>query len=173
MFTRAIASAVDLPVESVVKLEASEIEEGSGSRRLQSLPTSIQSKYYVVAYEIMVPSYMDPDLVVGKANRIATPGTSESLLFRDVLIATEGVANVGKIVSKIPAYSYKVDDTTATVSPSTAKDQEEDEKSWTALIVGAVTLSLVLLCLVSGGILVIKKMTKTGPNRAQPVFSNV
>jgi len=42
---------------------------------------------------------MDPDEVVEKANRIAMPGTVESNVFRQVLVATDGVAQVRQIAS--------------------------------------------------------------------------
>merc|ERR1712118_159420 len=109
MFKRAIAAAVGLPVEFVVKLEVSEINRSSeinvslsgindtaqanpssGTRRL----AAIQTKWYEVAYEVIVPSYMDADAIVEKANRIAVLGSEESNLFRDVLMATEGVERV-------------------------------------------------------------------------------
>merc|ERR1719399_950778 len=78
MFTRAIASALNISTAHVLKLTASEIGKGSGSRRL----ASTQTVWYEVSYEVMVPSSMDPDAVVAKANRIAVPGSAESMAFR-------------------------------------------------------------------------------------------
>merc|ERR1719440_365111 len=114
MFKRALAAAVEIPLEFVVKLNVSEINETSGTtRRLQENQSNQtnqtdlhdnQTKVYEVAYEIMVPEYMDADAIIEKANRIAEPGSNESQLFRQVLLETDGVVAVGEIVSKVPAY---------------------------------------------------------------------
>merc|ERR1719198_2849641 len=103
MFMRAIAAAVNVSVKLVVRLEVSEINgsvevNSSGLRRL----LSVQTKWYEVAYEVEVPSDMDADAIVLKANRIAEASSAESLFFREVLMATEGVEKVGQIVSTIP-----------------------------------------------------------------------
>lgn len=141
MFKRAIASAVKVPLEFVLKLEVTEVEKGAGSRRLQPIKT----KLYEVAYQVLVPSGMDPNDAVEKASRIAQPGTAESQLFRDALMMTDGVARVGKIVATIPA--YKVGDESSSPAPSTPKNQEKDDNSWKSLAIGAIAIVLGLSCL--------------------------
>jgi hypothetical protein len=161
MFKRAIASAVEVPLGFVMKLEVTEIEQGSGSRRLQS----IETKRYEVAYEVIVASDMDPNDVVEKANRIAVPGTAESQLFRDVLMATDGVERVGKIVAKIPA--YKVSDEASSLPPSTPKNQKEDEKPWKSLAIGAIAIVLGLSCLlITSAILIKRKFASSEPGQS-------
>jgi len=95
MIRQAIADALGMPVKYVVKLTASKIGQGSGLRRLQPL----QTKRYEISYEVLPPSSMDPDEVVEKANRIAMPRTVESNVFRQVLVATDGVAQIRQIAS--------------------------------------------------------------------------
>merc|ERR1711959_626828 len=100
MFKGGIANALEVPTENVVKLSVSEIGQGPGLRRLQS----IQTKRYEVSFGIILASTMDADVVVEKANRIAVPGTAESLIFRQVLTATNGVVQVRQIAMKVPAH---------------------------------------------------------------------
>jgi hypothetical protein len=172
MFRRAIAAAVNVSIKLVVRLEVSEINaspevnsselnsseansslveiNSSGLRRLQS----VQAKWYEVAYEVEVPSDMDADTVVSRANRIAVIDSAESLLFREVLMATAGVEQVGKIVSTIPA--SKVGETTA--APN-SQPSEEDDRSWKAVIIGAVAVLLGLTCLVVSAIFIKRKMS--------------
>merc|ERR1712196_120291 len=107
----ALAAAVEIPLEFIVKLNVSESKQASGiNRRLQENQTNQtnshdnQTKVYDVAYEIMVPDYMDADEVIGKANRIAEHGSNESQLFRQILLETAGMVGVGMIVSKVSAY---------------------------------------------------------------------
>jgi len=128
MFKRAIAAAVGLPGEFVAKVEVSEINRSakenvslseanntsnknlsSGVRRLQA----IQTKWFEVYYEIDVPSNMDADAIIERADRIAVPGSEESQLFRDILMATDGVERVGEIISTLSAYEIG-----ATTAPS-------------------------------------------------------
>merc|ERR1712100_1017763 len=180
MFKRALAAAVEVPLEFVVKLnvsdlgEVSEIEEASGvkpfARRLrgenekresQSEQASIdvsdnQTKLYDVAYEIMVPEYMDADAIIEKANRIAEPGSNESQLFRQVLLETDGVIGVGKIVSKVSA--YKVGEEATTEAPSKPTLEDDDDETWKAWLIGLSVAFVVVVCGVSSVILIKRKV---------------
>jgi hypothetical protein len=163
MFQRAIASAVEVLPDFVMKVEVTEIEQGSGSRRLQS----IETKRYEVAYQVVVASHMDPNDVVEKANRIAVPGTAESQLFRDALMATDGVERVGKIAAKIAA--YKVGDEASTLPPSTPKNQAKDEKPWKSLAIGAIAIVLGLSCLaITSAILIKRKFASSELGESAP-----
>lgn len=152
MFKRGIADAVGIPIVYVEKLVASEIQQGSGLRRLQP----IQTKRYEVSYEIRVPSSMDADLVVEKANRIAEPDTAEAQLFRQVLTATPGVAQVRQIVLKIPA--RKIEDETTSVDPHTQANQDKDNKSWKGLVIGGIAIFMAVLCCITSAVLIRRKM---------------
>jgi hypothetical protein len=176
MFRRAIAAAINVSVELVVKLEVSEmhasaevnssesngsevnssevnssgVNSSSGLRRL----LSSQSKWYEVAYEVVVPSDMDADAAVSRANRIAVTNSTESLLFRQVLMATDGVEKVGEIMSMGPA--SKVGKTTA--APK-SQPSEEDERSLKAIVIGAIAILLGLICLVGSAIFIKRKVS--------------
>merc|ERR1719440_921424 len=155
MFKGALAAAVEIPFEFVVKLNVSEVKETSGTkRRLQENQSSQtnqtnlhdnQTKVYEVAYEIMVPEYMDADAIIEKANRIAEPGSNESQLFRQVLLETDGVLGVGSIVSKVSA--YKVGHEVTSVAPNTPSQEEDDHEIWKVL---GISLGLLFL-VVAGG----------------------
>merc|ERR1719502_37272 len=132
MFSGALAAAVEIPLEFIVKLNVSESEQASGmKRRLQENQTNQtnsqdnQTKVYDVAYEIIVPDYMNASRIIEKANRIAEPGSNESQLFRQVLLETDGVVGVGRIVSKVSA--YKVGDEVTSVAPETPSQDDDDE----------------------------------------------
>lgn len=159
MFTRAIAAALEVPVQLVVSLTASEVHQSSGlQRRLQDNVTNQtsfhpnQTKLYEVAYEIVVPDYMDASEVIEKANQIAEPGSAESQLFRQVLMSTDGVVGVGKIVSKVPAYK-KIP--AHSVPPSTP---EEKDRSWMSVLIGVSVFVLLALGLCLCFILVRRRM---------------
>lgn len=153
MFKRAIAKALEISIVHVTKLTALEIAPRPGSRRLQST----QTKWYEVSYEVMVPSFMDPDAVVEKANRIAVAGSAESQAFRQVLIATDGVAQVGKIVSKIPA--QKFEDESGTTPTQVGKP--EDDKAWRSVVIGVVVILMAFVCLGTGAIIIKRKRQPT------------
>jgi hypothetical protein len=168
MFTRAIAAALEVPKQLVASLTASEISHNLGSqRRLQDNVTNQtsfhanQTKLYEVAYEIILPDHLDANEIVEKANRIAEPGSAESELFRQVLLSTDGVVAVGKVASKVPAYK-KLPVTTA--PPSTPED--EDDRSWVAVLVGCGAFILLASCLVTTFILVKRRMASTGASKA-------
>lgn len=149
MFTRALGAALGIPTDLVASLTVSEIKQFSSQRRLQDNVTenmtnltsleANQTKLYEIAYELLVPDYMDVDEIIERVNRIAEPGSAESQLFRQVLISTDGIVGVGKIVSKVPA--YKVDET---IEETPDSEEDEEDKSWVAAIVGAVCA--VILC---------------------------
>jgi len=146
-----VITTTDVASSNMTKLEVTEIQQGSGSRRLQS----IETKWYEVAYEIIVPSDMNPNHAVIKANRIAVPGTAESKLFSDALMATDGVERVGKIIAKRQAYI--VSDEISTVAPSAPKKHEEDDNVWRSFAIAAVAIVLVLSCLVLTSAFLIKR----------------
>jgi len=152
MFRRAISKALSISIERVVKLTASEMQQGSRLRRLQS----VQTKWYEVSYEVSLPSSTDLELVVAKLNRIAKAGTAESGVFRQELADTEGVARVGQIVSKIAAHT--VDGKTSTTSPVTQVDDDTDDKSWTAIVIGGIAIAMVVGCVAAGAVLYKRKM---------------
>jgi hypothetical protein len=133
------------------EVNSSSVEvNSSGLRRL----VSVHTKRYEVAYEVEVANDMDADTIVLRANRIAVTDSAESLLFREVLMATEGVEKVSEIVSTIPA--SKVEETTA---PPNSQPNEEDDRSWKAVIIGAVAVLLGLTCLVVSAIFVKRKLS--------------
>merc|ERR1711939_372228 len=111
MFKRAIADALGVTIEHVVKLTVTEIGQGSGLRRLQAM----QTKRYEVSYEISLPSSMDPADAVKKANRISLQSSAESQAFRQVLTTTDGVAQVHHILPVIPAHTMQEVQTTVTL----------------------------------------------------------
>lgn len=185
MFKKAIAAAVELPVELVVKLEVSEINPSvqenvslseinrsgqenvslsetndtlqknlsSGVRRLQA----IQTKWFEVSYEVVVPGHMDADAIIERANRIAVPGSNESKLFRDVLMSTDGVEGVGEIIATVPASQIVA----TTSAPSNSK---EEESSWKAVVIGLSVAVVTVFCLALSAILIKRKMVTDGTN---------
>jgi hypothetical protein len=167
MFTRAIAAALEVPVQLVASLTASEIDQSSGSqRRLQVNVTNQtsfhnnQTKLYEVAYEIVVPEHMDVNEIIEKANRIAEQGSAESQLFRQVLLSTDGVVGVGKIVSKVPAYKKLP---VHTAPPSTSEDED---RSWVSVLIGIGAFILVISCLVTAFVLVRRRTASIGASKA-------
>jgi len=136
----------------VAKLIASEIESRPGLRRLQSA----QTKRYDVAYEVIVPNNMDADTLVEKMNSIAVPGSSQSQAFRKALTSTDGVAQVGQIIVKMPARKFEE---SATTSPG-RKPQEEGEEgsSWKSLVIGSVAIIMALLCGTATALLLKRKL---------------
>jgi len=170
MFTRAIAAALEVHVRFVVSLVASEITGTSGSqRRLQHNEANQtgfrdnQTRLYDVAYEVIVPDNMNVSEVIEKANRIAEPGSAESQLFRQVVLSTNGVIGVGKIVSKVPAYEKLPEHT---VPPSTEEEGDDDETSWVSVLIGACACILGVSCLVTTFVLVRRRMVSAGATKA-------
>lgn len=157
MFKKAIASALTVSIEHVVKLVVKEIGIASttvrattvntttsnttasnatnGSRRLQSN----QTKRYEVSYEVMVPSSMNPAEVMSRANAIAAPGSAASIAFQQALEATDGVMEVGKIVSTVPARQVSGKQTGKT--PPT----DEEEQSWTTVVITSIAIFMVVV----------------------------
>lgn len=175
MFKRAIAAAVGLPDEFVAKVEVSEINRSvqdnvsmpetndtlqknssSGTRRLQA----IQTKWFEVYYEVDVPSNMDADTIIERADRIAVPGSEESQLFRDILMSTDGVERVGEIISTVSAYEIGA----TTTAPSKSQDSKEDESSWKAIVIGLSVAFIIVICLGLSAVLIKRKMVMDGTN---------
>merc|ERR1712072_1099792 len=102
---------------------------GSGSRRL----LSTKVKKYEVSYEVIPPSYMDPSVVVDKANRITEASTTETQVFRQVLL-------------KVAAYQFEEELTT----PAPSADVGPNKNGASGMSVGLIVLIvlLVFLCLV-------------------------
>jgi len=150
MFRRGIANALNISIDQVVKLTASEMQQGSRLRRLQS----IQTKRYEVSYEVSLPSSTGIDVLVAKLNRIAESDTMESQVFRQVLTDTDGVAKVGQIVSKIAAHA--VDDKIATTFP--VDDGKDEGRSWIAVVIGSVAIAVAAGCVGTGFVMLKRKM---------------
>jgi hypothetical protein len=143
IFKEAIAAALEIPIDNVVKLEVTEIDEGAGLRRLQST----QTKRYELSYEVLPLESMDPDLVVAKTNRIFLENTPESAAFSQAL-TTNGVTEIRQVIPKLAP--YKISDTTTTTTPTTnsAEDVEANNKSQVGLVVVGVTLGCITIAVV-------------------------
>jgi len=103
MFQKAIADSLGISPNDVVKLVVVAIQQGSDSgRRLRGS----EAKKYLVSYEILPPSSLDPDEVVSRANRIAEANSTESQVFKQVL-STEYGAQAREIVSKQPVRKFE------------------------------------------------------------------
>jgi hypothetical protein len=138
MFKEAIAAALEIPIENVVKLEVSEINQGAGLRRLQST----QTKRYELSYEVLPLESMDPDVVVARANRVFEANTVEADAFYQAL-TTRGVTEIRQVIPKLAA--YKISDTTTTTTTTTAS--AEDVEANTTSQVGLVVLGVILGCI--------------------------
>jgi hypothetical protein len=173
MFKKAIAAAVDLPIELVTAeltlttaknislAEAngsSELAQSSGARRLQAF----QTRWYEIAYELVITADMDVDAIIEKANRIAVPGSEESQLFRNIMMATEGVQRVGEITSKVPA--SKIGATTAAPSGPAAEDGSSNN-SWKSVAIGLSVAVVVIACLIVSAVLYKRKVVSSGAER--------
>merc|ERR1712192_61598 len=101
-------------------------------------------------------------------NRISEPGSAESQLFRQVLISTDGVVGVGKIVSKVPA--YKVDEV---IEETPDSEEDDDANSWVAPFVGALCAVILVACMVATCILVRKCMVSAEASTAQVAKNDV
>jgi len=148
MFQRALANSLDVPIHHIVTLfvRLSSRGSGPGLRRLQSL----LARQYEIAYEVIVPSSEDPNLVMEKANRIAVAGSAESQVFRQELIATDGVEQVRQVVMKVSP--YVLDDKTRTPPPSSqfvVAFNDDDSSSWRSVAFGLIAV-VSCLCLVPG-----------------------
>lgn len=153
MFRSGIASALNISIERVVKLIASEVQQGSRLRRLRS----VQTKLFEVSYEVSFPSSTDLEVFVTKLNSIAKAGSVESQVFRQVLADTEGVANVGVIVLKIAAYN--MGDRITTTPSVTRVDEAKEENSLTAIIVGSIAIAMAFGCVGTAVVMIKRKMS--------------
>jgi len=119
---------------------------------------------YEIAYEVIVPSSMDPDLVVEKANRIADWSTAESQVFRQELEATDGVVQARKVLTKISPHIVKDEATTA--SPSVEADQDNDNFVWVFAIL-MVVFGCLLACIYHNRILLQRMMVPVAKDDGQ------
>jgi len=156
VFRRGIADALNISIEHVVKLNVVEIGQGSGSRRLQST----QVKQYEVSYEVILPSSMDPAVVVEKANRITEASTVESQVFRQVLSAQDGVSQVKQVVPKVVPYKFE-EEITATPSAAVGPNKNDSSGMSAGLIILIVFLVVLFLVLVAVKVVMIKCKTAT------------
>jgi hypothetical protein len=120
MFKRAIAEALGVSVENVVKLLVLEVVRRlqdilapvrrvvkllanyTGGRRLQEIV-----KRYEVSYELVVPNSVDPDVLLEKASSVVKSDTPEFRKFQEVIAAQEGMGQISSIVSKISPRMFK------------------------------------------------------------------
>jgi len=138
MFKEAIAAALEIPIDNVVKLEVSEINQGAGLRRLQST----QTKRYELSYEVLPLESMDPDVFVARANHIFEENTVESVAFYQAL-TTRGVTEIRQVIPKLAAYI--ISDTTTTTTTTTASAEDVDAN--TTPQVGLVVLGVIIGCI--------------------------
>merc|ERR1712232_1004782 len=141
MFKEAIAEALEIPIDNVVKLEVSEINQGAGLRRLQST----QTKRYEISYEVLPLKSMDPEVFVAKANHIFEENTVESQTFYQTL-TTSGVTEIRQVVPKLAAYI--ISDTTTTTTTTTTSAVEANTTSHVGLVVLGVTLGCITIAVV-------------------------
>jgi hypothetical protein len=161
MFKAAIAAALGIAIEDVVKLVVVEAQ-GSGSRRLQS----IEAKKYEVSYEAVVPDSMDPNVLASKADGISEPSSAESQVFRQVLAADYG-AQVSQIELQKRARPFQ-DEVIAIKDPSPEQGLGEEPSDSSATGVVLLIISLTLLCCLSVvGVLVVVCTKKGDVNSAQ------
>lgn len=139
MFKKAIAGALGISMENVVELQVTQVQKGAGLRRLESLQTHV----YEVTYEVLLPESMDPDTLAEKANRIAAPDSAESFMFKQALKSTSGVEEIGLIVSKVPAYKFQ--DQATTAIPSLQLSHEEETSPVPFVIGGVAGFAAVLV----------------------------
>merc|ERR1711990_793937 len=153
MFKRAIAESLEVPLANVVELVASEIVQGA--RRL----SAVLIKRYTVSYEVVVPSTMSVDALIEKANRIASAGSVESQVFRQVLTATDGVEQVSQVVVKVPAQVGRIEEIIA-MSVDKTPTQTDEGRDWTALIIGGIAIVLAVTCLASSVVFLMRRRWK-------------
>jgi hypothetical protein len=150
IFRSGIAEALAVPVDNVVNIEVTEVIPDQGVRRLQA----VQTKRFEVSYELLPPASMDPDTIVEKANLISSANTAEFEVFKEALESSSSVAEVGEIISKVPAYTFQ-DELTST-SPQILADSGEEGSSAVPLVVGGVAGFFVLI-LLAGAVLFYKR----------------
>jgi len=160
MFKRAIAKAVGVSLEHVVKITV--LTMNTSSRRLQSNETVT----YEVSYEVMVPKSYDVAVIVAKANLIAVDGSSESQMFQQALTDTTGVMEVKSIVSKEAATAVEIESTTLPGSDN-AQNKDTEERNWKALAIGGVAILAILICFSTTAILI--KRNRSSQASAGPV----
>lgn len=78
----------------------------------------------------------------------------ESLAFQQALIATDGVGEVRSVVLKEPAAAFEVESTTTVVFMLHQQEEDKKNKPWKALAIGGVAILVVLICLITGAVLI-------------------
>jgi len=158
------ATSTNKATTTTKKATSTKEAAGPNVRRLRFLSSGPDAKTtrYEVSYEVLVPSSMDPDVIVAKANRIAEPGSAESQLFRGELTATPGVVSVGEVAVTKPA--SKVEDETPTKAPK----EEKDDASSKGLVIGLVIGAIAILCLLTGAGIYIRSRKPDSYPREQP-----
>merc|ERR1711904_96436 len=168
MFRRAIAGSLEAPVANVVQLLASEIVQGA--RRL----STVMTKRYAVSYEVIVPKSMGLDAFIDKANRIAVAGSDESQAFLQVLTATDGVEQVREVVAKVLAQVGQIGQIVA-ISADKSRTQTNEDKDWTAFIIGGIAIFVAVFCLVSIAVFLMRRRKpdnkSAGNERSAPYVS--
>jgi len=150
MFKKAIAGALVVSIEHVVKLVVKEIgmnttasnpissNATNGSRRL----LSNQTKRYEVSFSVMVPSSMNPSEVVARANDIVAPGSAAAIAFQQALEATGEVVKVGQIVLTVPFRQVSGQQTAKAAKKPLSDD---NDKSWTTVIITSIAIFMVVV----------------------------
>jgi len=157
------ATSTNKATTTTKKATSTKEAAGPNVRRLRFLSAGSDAKTtrYEVSYEVLVPSSMDPDVIVAKANRIAEPGSAESQLFRGELTATPGVVSVGEVAVTKPAAWLEE-------SPTKAPKEEKDDASSKGLVIGLVIGAIGILCLLTGAGIYIRSRKPDSYAREQP-----
>jgi len=161
MFQSGIASALAIPIKHVATLAVSDTLHHQPDQIVDAAHDAIsnqtnqtnrrrlqvnQSKWYDVAYEVIVPGSMDPDVVMAKVTSITHPDTVEAQVFKSVLMGTPGVAQVWQVLSKIPAFKFEDEVAGVATSDPTLLDAEAETSTPWGLVV--IIIFLVVLCVV-------------------------
>lgn len=139
---KSIAVGLQVSIKHVVKLVVFEVGHGQNVRRLRSA----QRKRYGVAYEIIVASSLEADVLVLKADHIAAPGTSEWRMFLQTLSAHDGVGEIHGVMQKVVARKFRDEVWVYGV----VKQDRREESEWvtSGLSVIIAVLTCVIVCMV-------------------------
>jgi hypothetical protein len=143
---RAIADAMDMSLDCVVKLGLSEVEHAQGTRRLGVF----QRKTYDVPYEILPPSSFDIDAVMQAASRISKIGAPESQLFRQALTTQPEIKEVHLILEEVAAREFGDYIVEQLKVEKESTGDEERESSDTAVMVSIIAIASLLLLSAAG-----------------------
>merc|ERR1711918_95738 len=97
---------------------------------------------------------MDPDTILEKANLMSSADTAEFEVFKEAL-ESSSVAEVGEIISKVPAYTFQ-DELTSASPQIMAESSGEEGSSAVPLVVGGVA-GFFILILLAGAALFYKR----------------